>query len=370
MNSNSGQNEFVGAYVGELRDLAIVSALSGQHCIALGAPGWGKTAIERRVAQRLADSWSFNRLDPSTPVEAVRGPYDPAGILDGRLERVTDGTPYQPGNQVAILDEVFRASEPMFDALLDVLDRQDLENGEAPACWCTANFVVTGERVEALLDRIALWMWLAPEALDVFTMTDAQLGSSGKPEVPGIVPDWNTVETVRSYTPGEKAKRAVAQALNEVVIAAQQNGRSVHPRRLAQWAAIVYRYSAYLHGAAEFDTVPPQARRVLQYAWPAPTPEEASSWKQILFSVVDRVQAAVTEALASCVEEFKRVASISDLNERKRESASLNSLLMDAQADLQVLFKQTNDARCKDAQQTLTDWFMQAMRGERIEYGG
>jgi MoxR-like ATPase len=368
-------NEFIGAYVGEVKEVALVSILSGQHATFVGAPGWGKTAILRRIGQRIftqraLDTWSFTRLDPSTPVEVIRGPYSPAGILNGVLERVTDGTPYQDGNRLAILDEWPRANEPMFDSLLDTLDRQDLDNGEAPACWGTANFVVTGERTDALVDRFALWMWLTPESLDVVAMVNSQLVSAGKPDVAGDVPSWDEICAVRQYTPGPKAIAVVAQALEEIVVVAAQNGRSIHPRRLAQWSAIVYRYSAWLHGAAEFDTVPEEARRILQYAWPATTPEEAASWKQIVLSVVDRVAAAVSDALASCVDEFKHVAAINDVSDRKAASASLNALMMDAQTSLQALYEQTTDQRCKDAQQTIMDWFGQAMRGETITYGG
>ena len=110
-----------------------------------------------------------------TPPEALRGAYDPAALLNGRLERVVAGTPYDPTARVSILDEVFRANEVVFDTMLDVLDRLDAKPAQAPVAWATANFVAQGERVEALLDRIALWLWISPDAMDVAAIVGAHL---------------------------------------------------------------------------------------------------------------------------------------------------------------------------------------------------
>jgi MoxR-like ATPase len=180
--------------------------LANQHAIVLGAPGWGKTAVGRALAAQLApapEAVTFVRVDPSTPPEVVRGACDPAPLLAGRLEPVTSGTPYGPGCRLAILDEVFRANEMMFDALLDVLDRQDAAPGHPDSVWTTANFVAAGERVEALRDRFALWLWLSPDTLDVSELVGTHLSANGQGSlmVSGVIPDWQTLEDTRRARP-------------------------------------------------------------------------------------------------------------------------------------------------------------------------
>ncbi len=361
---------FIGSYVSDIRDCLIAGVLSGQHAVVLGAPGWGKTAIARAMAARVAGDgrWCLVRLDPSTPPEAVRGAYDPAALLQGRLERVVGGTPYDPRARLVILDEIFRANEVVFDVLLDVLDRLDLSPDTAPVAWATANFVAQGERVEALRDRIALWLWLQPESLDPRAVVGAHLaaGDDGL-SVPGEIPGWETVLEVRATRPGEKALRAVGELLSQLTQEAQAQGRRVNPRRLAQWARLVYRVGVYTTGEADFAALPDEAARVLRWAWPAPTPEEAASWAQIALSIVDAVGAAIEAAMAQALAKFREVAAIGDPGARTAKVAELGQVLAGTQATLRQVGG--DDPRVPEAIRTLTEWFAAAVSGKEPRDG-
>lgn len=366
----SGQQvTFVGGYVADLRDALVASALSGQHAIVLGAPGWGKTAIARSLAKSIAGdgAWTFTRLDPSTPPEQVKGAFDPAALLNGKLERVVAGTPYDPVARVSILDEVFRANDVVFDTCLDVLDRMDAHPDQAAVVWGTANFVAQGERVEALIDRFGLWLWLKPDVLDVAAIAGAHLNGAHELSVPGGIPDWTDVVNVRKATPGAKARRAVAELLDTLAQEASAQGRRPHPRRVTQWSKLVYRLGVYDTGQADFSTVPEIASRALRWAWPMPAAEEAESWAQIAAGVIDAVGSAIEGALAQAIVKFREVAGIADQAQRMGRMGELGALLASAQATLKQVGG--DDPRVAEASARLTEWFAMAARGESPENG-
>ena len=86
--------KFVGNYPEQVRSVLTASALAGVHAIILGPPGWGKTSLALACARALGGLGGYVviRLDPATPPARIQGAYDPAAILQGRLERVLEGT--------------------------------------------------------------------------------------------------------------------------------------------------------------------------------------------------------------------------------------------------------------------------------------
>ena len=399
----SKQYYFVGDYVSDVRTAFIVSLLARVNAVGISAPGWGKTAITRRIAQRVLENsekrWSFTRLEPSTPTDAVLGWWDVAEYTEsGKMERNTERTPYQWNNTIAILDEVFRPSDVVFDALLDITDAQFVNatdhefdervyylhkedararaaDGriticEPPVVWGTANFVATGERVEALLDRFGIWIWIDTDGVNVHDIIETLMMSDGMPEVPGDVPTIDEVEKIWTSKPGSKAVKAVQEVAQSVADEAVKAGRSIHPRRLGQWRSILYFYSVYLTGDENFDRVPEEAKNALQWAYPATTAEEAASWRNIVQSVVDVIGSAVESVLADCVVEFKRVAAL-DKSYRKSELGNLGDLMTNAQQTLDALAHNqdaADDERITEAYQLISDWFGSAAVGAEIVY--
>ena len=358
------QNYFIGSYVNETRDVVIAGILANQNIMLLGAPGYGKTAIARDLTERIAgENWSFSRLDPSTPVETVAGAYDPAELLNGRLIRVVEGTPYQPGNRVAILDEMFRASEPMFDKLLDVCDRKDVANGDAATVIGTANFVESGERVEALIDRFGLWYWVETNGINAESIVGVHLRTAGKPITPGDLPNWETVERVRSFIPDDATIAVVGKFVANIAETAMVEGRRPHPRRLAQWSAIVYRVSAFEHDSPTFNRVSPMAARIMRYAFPNTSREMAAEWEMIVAATVDPIGGAIDEIMADAVTEFRNVGMLrNDL--RTAALVDLGSFNIAKQQSLRELATQYgDDDRIKTAIQNLTSWFGMAASG-------
>lgn len=357
-------SKFSGSYVNDIVKVLIASAVSGENAILIGAPGWGKTAISRQVAEAMTNGrYSFTRVDPSTPPEAIKGAYNPAAILDGRLERVVEGTPYASDCQIAIIDELFRGSDVLFDAALDTLDRQDTDYG--PPVWSTANFVAAGTRVEALIDRIGLWLWIKPAVVDVAAVAAAHLTNGAKPSLDHDLPDEETIERIRQATAGPKAEKAVIEALQLLAEEAAKEGRHVHPRRVAQWAKILFSYAMYLTGSDNFDTLPKEAVSILRHAWPATSAAESTSWANIAGAAVDPVATVIDEALAEAFAEFKRVSQIGNVAERAAESQKLGQVSVKAQNLLAAL--SVDDPRIDEAANQINKWFADAVRGKAIE---
>lgn len=357
--------KFVGSYVSPLKDVLVASALSRQNAIILGAPGWGKTAIGRSLAAHLSGGqYSFTRIDPSTPPDAVRGAYNPAALLEGRLERVTDGTPYDPAMRLAIVDEIGRGNEVTFDALLDTLDR--LDDPDAPPVWATSNFMPSNERVQALIDRFALWFWIVPDTLEPAAIVAAQLNGSGGPQVDTAgLPTWNEIHDVRSAAPGPNAIKAIGELLDDLSHEAELQGRRPHPRRVTQWTHILFRVGVWASGSADFNVVPEKASRLLRYAWPAITAEEGDSWAQIAGSVVDVLGAAIEEAMAGLVDDLNEIAGA--------PSGRRTSMVMEMTTKVQALQTQLeqmagdDNPRVEEAVEQMNSWLSQVLMGKPIE---
>src|SRR3990167_1052531 len=224
----NGPARFVGKYVDDLVLALTAAAVSNSHCVLLSRrPGLGKTTITRHVINKMfGNSHVFIRLDASTPPEKVAGVPDIARLIDPKnpeyvLKR--DGTAYDPAAKAIILDEIGRPMDPIFDILLDVMDRQDVDARDAPTIIGTSNFMPTSARTEAMRDRIALWVWLTDEQLDTAEVVKNQMRAGwGGLETGNNLPDLATIQRVRDAAPGANAVEAVSNVIAALPKVAQK----------------------------------------------------------------------------------------------------------------------------------------------------
>jgi MoxR-like ATPase len=152
---------------------ALILAIVSKHNILLeGPPGTAKTLTGALFASAVQGDFTFFKtqmLKSSLP-EQLFGPIN-INKMRGEnpiYEYHTDGM--LPAAHLAIIEEVYRASEMVLSAMLTILNEKLFHNGgrtvKCPLMTAigTTNFVTTGEEIEAFNDR-----WLIRTKIEPMT---------------------------------------------------------------------------------------------------------------------------------------------------------------------------------------------------------
>jgi MoxR-like ATPase len=359
-----GINYFVGDYVNGVRDLYVASLVTGQHSICLGAPGWGKTDIPLSMLTEIhGQDFCFIRLNEANQPELIQGPPDIDHLLKHSQFRLNQvNTPYDPRFKALLLDEVGRTNDLIYSLLIDTLDRK----GASMPVLATANFLPTGKKHEALLDRFGLWHWIAPSSMDAEAMAAAQMSRNETDpmlSVNGRLPTPSELLFIHAAKPGQAAIKAVSTFIGQLAAAAMTEGYTVNPRRIYQWQRIVYRMGVWMTGQEDFSTLPNEAIKAVRFAWPALTSADHSKWATLVTSIQDPVAAGIEVFLNEAASKVNEAAAITDPTQRM----AYTTHVMAADANLTALGKTyPNDQRIADAKVMITSWFANIARGEKV----
>lgn len=360
--------QLVGEYLAPVSEAVVAAAAAQVHAIVIGPPGYGKSALLRSfVAQCLSPAILLS-CDESTPPSRVRGRPHAGALLEGREVTCTDGSLLDPEVEGAVIDEITRASPIVWDALLPVLERS------RPVVLATANWLADEDRVRALHDRIALWIWpsvsLTPqiaadiasaELLRVALERERGDGHIARAGAAYTRPEWPEPESLRevwNMTPVMRSVSAVQEAVRGLVEEAAKAGFQVNPRRVAQWARILWGRTCLDRAAAEWDSVSPSAMRALAYAYPASDESEASRWRQVTLRVVDRVGALIEAIFGEVKERLQGVAAAPPA-ERGPRAMELGRWIAETEEKLRAI----PDPRAEEVVRGLNSWYRDAVLG-------
>jgi MoxR-like ATPase len=113
--------------------ISLLTVLARENIVLIGPPGTGKSLIARRIAESFSGSsdgkdayFEYLLTKFSTP-EEIFGPLSIAELKKDCFKRNTAG--YLPTVQVAFLDEIFKASSSILNALLTILNERVYHNG-------------------------------------------------------------------------------------------------------------------------------------------------------------------------------------------------------------------------------------------------
>ncbi len=141
---------------------ALLTVLAGENLVLIGPPGTGKSLIARRIADSLAheekNSYFEYLLTKFSTPEEIFGPLSITALKADRFTRNTAG--YLPTVKMAFLDEIFKASSSILNALLTILNERVYHNGaekqevRMQALIAASNELPTDqEELSALYDR-------------------------------------------------------------------------------------------------------------------------------------------------------------------------------------------------------------------------
>lgn len=272
--------------------LGILALAAGESLFLLGPPGTAKSLVARRLKAAFQEARCFEYLMGrfSTP-EEIFGPLSIAGLRDRDVfERRTEG--YLPEADIAFLDEIWRASPPIQNTLLALLNEKVFRNGSHELAvplklliGASNSLPAESENSEAFWDRFILRLEVQPiEVEENFTRLLESRGDLYHPIVDPAdqisADDWSNfrpaIDNVTLDPVCKKAFLALREDLSEE--------HYISDRRWKKAARIV-KAAAFLHGRTETD------------------PLDLGVLEHILWH--DPVQKAkVTEILQGVLEEF------------------------------------------------------------------
>ncbi|MEW6466701.1 MAG: AAA family ATPase [Pseudomonadota bacterium] len=171
---------------------ALLACLAGENVLLIGPPGTAKSMLARRIAEASGGDYFEYLLTKFTTPDELFGPLSIAELKADRFWRKTEG--YLPTATIAFLDEVFKASSSILNALLSLMNERVFHNGSERvatplrAIIGATNELPTGqEELAALYDRFLVRIFVDEVSEDSFS----KLCVAGEPPpLAPIDPSW------------------------------------------------------------------------------------------------------------------------------------------------------------------------------------
>lgn len=234
----------------ELIGLVGLATISGVDMLLLGDPGSGKTYLLELLSQHCITGANLftHLLAKDMSADEVLGPRDIMAMKEGKIRRLTAG--YLPEAHFGVLDEIFKASPPMLNPLLDLVANRVLKTGgvvqrcdQLIAILMASNELPDREDLAAFRDRIGVTYFVDPVKTPdgQRAVVDIQLRDQSEGvQLEGLKPlSLTQIEKIR----GEVSQILVPDEIRDMMVKAQQkwfeHGHPPSQRRIGQMWRIV-----------------------------------------------------------------------------------------------------------------------------------
>ena len=241
---------------------ALLAVLAGENILLIGPPGTGKSLIARRIAESLGGAQQGSYFEYlltkfSTP-EEIFGPLSISALKQDVFRRNTEG--YLPSVRVGFLDEIFKASSSILNALLTILNERKFHNGalveDVPlqALIAASNELPTGQdELAALYDRFLVRGFVDYVSAEALLEMLEDMGN--QPKSAKITP--KEIENLKTQALEVSVPDAIRQALVEIWQAHKNSFKEdpreqLSDRRLMKCLNLL-RVSAATNGRSEID---------------------------------------------------------------------------------------------------------------------
>lgn len=152
-------------------ELLGLSVISGIDPLFIGAPGTGKTWMIELLLMLIdgvgPDDLYSTLVFKETPAQDLLGPMNPGAMKNGDIERMVEG--FLPTAVMAYLDEIWKSSPTLVNALLDIQANRKLKVGKR-TLDCSQLLCIVGssnelpdrEDMQAARDRWGLTKFVQP----------------------------------------------------------------------------------------------------------------------------------------------------------------------------------------------------------------
>ena len=222
-------------------DLVLTALIAGETVFFLSLPGAAKTTLARLIAQGIDGNFFRKNLTADTSRNDIFGPLDPEKIKQGQWGRKLAGLATAT---VANVDEVFRASGPVLDMLLEALEEHTLAEPdtihELPLVLgiSASNELVNATIHNAFWDRLIIRKEVSypTRAEDWEVLLSSPHGTvpiKTRIDPTEIMLVQGLVELMAGDLPTEIVKR-----MTRIKLQLDKRGIPVSPRRFLAWARV------------------------------------------------------------------------------------------------------------------------------------
>jgi MoxR-like ATPase len=300
----------------EVAEGILLALITKQHCLLIGPPGTGKSAMIEMAARQIQGAQYFRWLLTkfSTP-EELFGPVSLQALQNDSYRRKTSGK--LPEVNIAFLDEVFKANSAILNSLLSLMnERLFFNDGEPVRVPLIATFAASNE-LPAGDDEAAL------QALADRFLMRYEVGyiSSSKNKMALLMGDqtqFDPVITLADLDALHAAARQVrfteeaAEALVAITDGLRGEGIEVSDRRMKQSVSLL-QAKALLSGA---DIVEPERDfGILKHAFWI-TPDQQSVVARVVVQIANPVEAELEEIARAIRDAAEAAAQEGDIKKK------------------------------------------------------